>query len=138
MSDIKLKDLVGLHALDAVDYSTEQVKDYDGFQDANCITFRLNGVVYRVIEDPSDGYRSSMEKIEIIPKAKMKNVFNKTKVFCIHATKGTYGDTSDLLQIYDAKSAKLILEVGTENVSDYYPCFVAKFSPENMKINEGK
>jgi hypothetical protein len=136
---MELKELVGLHKLDAVDYFTEEVVPYEGaeyFDTANCIVFRFDGVAYRAIENPSDGYRSSMEKIDVLPNAIMKNVFPSIEVFCRYLDEGTYGESSDLLIVHDLINSKVVLEVGTKNSSDYYPSFVANFRPENMAINE--
>ena len=40
------------------------------------------------------------------------------------------------LELLDCKTGKTVLEVGTENTDDYYPCFVANWSPENMACNQ--
>jgi hypothetical protein len=134
---VELQDLVGEHVLDAVDLSNEQVKEKwgDGFEDSQVIRFRLDGVCYIAIEDPSDGYRSSMREIAIAD-AEMKNCFQPVKVFCRHRTEGTYGDRDDVLEVIDFKNGKTVLEVGTRNTGDYYPSFVSCFRPENMHIND--
>ena len=43
---------------------------------------------------------------------------------------------NDVLELLDCKTGKTVLEVGTENTGDYYPCFVANWSPENMACNQ--
>lgn len=50
-------------------------------------------------------------------------------------TKGEYSGTDDVLELLDVANGKLILEVGTSNVDDYYPGFVATWTPENMAVN---
>src|SRR5207302_181175 len=62
MTDVTLDTLVGEHVLDAVDTFVDRVKQYswsDELEEASVIRFRLDGVAYTAIEDPSDGYRSS-------------------------------------------------------------------------------
>lgn len=61
---IEFDALVGEHMLDAVDFATEKIQSYgDRFEDAQCMRFRLDGVVYCAIENPDDGYRSCLDKI---------------------------------------------------------------------------
>lgn len=134
---MELSDLVGLHILDAVDLSSEEVRTWgDEFEHAHVIRFRLDQVCYVAVEDPSDGYRSAMGEIHIEESPNMKNEFIGIDVFCRHKTDGSDGSSSDTIQCFDVKNGKLVLEVGTENTDDYYPSFIASFIPENMSIND--
>jgi len=131
---IELASLVGEHQLDAVDMSTTQVKKWsDTLEDANVIRFRLDGKVYTAVEDPSDGYRSSMEKIFVSDDA-MNNVFSPVKVVGRINDKGEY-HSNDTLELIDVANGKTILRVGTDNSDDYYPWFVAEWTPGNMAVN---
>lgn len=136
--NVPFESLVGEHLLDAVDESTEQVKSWFGesMENVNCIRFRLDGVVYTAVEDPDDGYRSSMEKL-FVSQDEMKNVFASVKVLARIDEKGEYGDRAEVLELLDLANGKVILRVGTENCDDYYPCFVASWKPENMAVNNG-
>lgn len=128
---MELKDLVGEHILDAVDFQNDQVKDWgDHFIDCQVMRFRLGGVVYSVVENPDDGYRSSMREIVISDNAVMKNVFPPGRVVGRY-----YGDTDDKLELIDVKTGGTVLEAGTDNSDDYYPSFVASFHPEAMATN---
>lgn len=123
---MELKDLANRKfLLDAVD-NLVSAKDY-----ANGIRFRLDGVVYEAIEDESDGYRSELREIRAVY-TKPRNVFIPTEVL------SSFGEGSSfhVLYFYDARTAKVVLEVGTNNDDDYYPNFVACFTPENMVSNE--
>lgn len=134
----ELTDLVGLHLLDAVDFETVNFPAYEGAsytEDSQTCRFRLDGVVYAAVEDPSDGYRSSMRELTIVPDAVLVNVFTPIQVLCSHRTKYAYGGEADVLEFIDVKTAKVVLEVGTDNTDDYYPSFVASFTPENMASN---
>ena len=139
LENVPFESLVGEHELDAVDESIEQVKKWygDTFEDANCIRFRLDGKVYTAIEDPSDGYRSSMERL-FVSEDSMRNVFSPVKVLARIRTEYEYGGTSEVLQLLDMRNGQVILEVGTDNSDDYYPSFVAWWKPENMEVNRGK
>ena len=127
---MELKDLVGEHLLDAVDFSNEKVKEEygSGFEDCQVMRFRLDGNVYTVIEDPSDGYRSAMREIAKT-NDKMNNTFPAVRVVCVHRE---HHDRSaaDVLQLICVASGKIVVEVGTGNTDDYYPYFVAEFHPE--------
>ncbi|POO54367.1 hypothetical protein CPJ18_02395 [Agrobacterium rosae] len=133
----ELTDLIGKRRLDAVDFDNEQVKELygDGYEDSSVCRFRLDGVVYIAIEDPDDGYRSSMRNLTVANDATMKNVFPSVEVLGRHRTTGEYGETDDVLELIDTITGKVVLEVGTDNSDDYYPSFVASFHPENMSTN---
>ncbi len=133
---MELKDLVGEHVLDAVDFETEKVGDKGYEEDSEVMRFRLDGVVYVAQEDPSDGYRSSMRDLLVVPDARMTNVFKSIRVVGSHRNSGEYGGEDDVLELRDLVTGEIVLEVGTHNTDDYYPSFVANFNPKNMKINK--
>jgi hypothetical protein len=113
-------------------------EDYgEGFEDANVVNFVLDRKTYRAIEDPEDGYRSSLRTL-CLTKHKVANRFTPIEVLGIYEERSRYGSSANVIQFYDAQNGKLVLEVGTDNSDDYYPSFVGSFTPENMHINEGK
>ena len=135
---VSLDDLVGEHRLDGVDTYIEKVKIYGGLEDANVIRFRLDGVVYVAFEDPSDGYRSSMDKLIVSPTPEMTNVFPATNVLARKKADDEYGSVNDTLELIDMVTGKVVMEVGTDNTDDYYPSFVSNFQPENLSANQHK
>ena len=132
---IELDSLVGLHSLDAVDEGSEKVKGYEWSDEEECntISFRLDGKVYTAIEDPSDGYRSSMDSF-VVDAREMKNVFAPIQVMAKKKANEDYS-VNDTLQLIDVVTGKVVLEVGTDNSDEYYPYFVGTFTPENMATN---
>jgi len=90
----------------------------------------LDRKTYTAIEDPTDGYRSAMKEIKE-SKAIVKNKFSPVKVMGIMRP----NSLDELIDFYDIKTDKIVLSVGTHDYSDYYPMFVAEFTPENMIIN---
>lgn len=133
---MELKDLIGEHLLDAVDFSNEQVKMWgDAFELCQVMRFRLDGKCYIATEDPNDGYRSSMRELAISEDAEMKNVFEPLKVIGHHRTKVEYGDEGDVLELIDVVTGKTVIEVGTSAFDEYYPLYVASFHPEAMAHN---
>ena len=137
---MELQGLVGEHWLDAVDFSNEQIATWgDQFEDCQVVRFRLDGVCYTAIEDPDDGYRSRMNDLLVGEEVAMTNVFPPLRVIGRHRTDGHYGsDSDDVLELIDVVTGKIVLEVGTENIADYYPGFVASFHPEAMAHNHTK
>lgn len=123
---MELKDLVGKHLLDAIDFSNER---FDEYEDSQVCRFRLDGKVYSAIEDPSDGYRSSMRELIVDKITKMDNHFSPVEVVAVHRT-GNYENEDDILELINISTGKVILEVGTVSVDDYYPTFIANFHPE--------
>jgi hypothetical protein len=137
--NVDLDSLLGEHILDAVDTYVEKVKTWgDHFENAECIRFRLDGVVYIAVSNPDDGYRSSMDQLFVSPSDEVHNVFPPIKVV---ATKqpndDEWGTVNDVLMLTDVVTDKVVMEVGTTNTDDYYPGFVSSFSPENMVTNIG-
>ena len=137
MTEVTLDSLVGEHILDGVDTYVEKVKKYgDYLEDACMIRFRLDGVVYVASEDPSDGYRSCMDKVIVSQSKKMTNTFPAVRVLARKKPDDKYGGSNDTLELIDLKTGKIVMEVGTDNDDDYYPTFVSNFQPENMSTNK--
>jgi len=134
---MRLEDLVGEHELSGVDFG-ELPPDRDNYQyeSANTITFVLDGKAYCVTEDPSDGYRSSHRDI-VETDTPVKNTFAPCRVVARYIDgPREYASDNDLLECIDVVTGKTVLLVGTENSGDYYPSYVANFSPENMAVNQ--
>lgn len=134
-NSIDMESLVGKHLLSGVDEENRKVEMWGDLEDCQCINFVLDGVTYTAIEDPSDGYRSSLEGI-LVSDEKVTNNFAPVEVEVSYRTKNSYMDDCEILDFIDTKNGKQIMEIGTDNTDDYYPSFVANFTPENMSIND--
>lgn len=134
---MELQDLLGKHMLSGVDMGHESIKNTwgDDFESCQTLNFTLDGVTYSAIEDPSDGYRSSMNEIRVTD-APAKNTFAPQEVLGVMRRDDDY--KNDVLDLIDTTTGKVVLSVGTTNTDDYYPSFEAVFAPENMAINAGK
>ena len=133
---MELKDLIGRHMLDAVDFTNEKIKGWlDEYEDCEVCRFRLDGTTYVAVEDPDDGYRSSMRELLVDENATMSNVFPPIEIEAVYRDK--YGDYNgaDILILVDVVTGKTVLEIGTDNTDDYYPFFVSSFQPQNMATN---
>lgn len=134
---IDLKNLVGIHMLDAVDFTEETVESCGCQEDASVCRFRIDGVTYVAAEDPEDGYRSCMAGLLRDDATSLTNVFEPVEVLARYVDQDDdWGYQCDILQFFDTTTGKLVLEVGTHNTDDYYPNYVANFKPENMAINQ--
>lgn len=135
---MELKDLTGPHSLDAVNFTTAPVQNWAGRTDVcNVVRFRLDGVVYMAVEDPEDGYRSMMRSVAVGTGA-MSYAFPPLQVVAVYrslSAAGSDSGTCDILELIDAVTGKTVLKIGTENTDDYYPFFVALYSPEAMAHN---
>lgn len=132
---VELSSLIGKHKLTGVDFQTEEIRTYEWSSLENCevVRFTLDGKTYLAVQDPSDGYRSCMQHC-IITKEKPKNKFKAVEVFGIMKPEGY--NKSEVIQFYDTETAKVVLEIGTDNSDDYYPSWVAYWNPENLILNK--
>lgn len=134
---IELKDFDGkVMQLQGVDESHLSVEKWGSFEDASLIRFKLDGVVYVAIEDPSDGYRSYLGELKV-DDTDITNPFSGVEVIGVYKT-GSEGRSCDILDLVDTTTKEVVLSVGTDDDDDYYPCFVSHFQPRNMSVNSGK
>lgn len=132
---IDLESLAGEHLLSGVDGDTIQVQKWtDCTEPAEVLRFVLDGVIYEGIESPGDGYRNSMEGL-YVTETPVRNVFAPIKVVGRYRNKGEYSGTDDVLELIDAANGKVVLEIGTDNVDDYYPGFCAHWHPDRLAVN---
>lgn len=134
---INLMSLEGDHVLTGVEMGTapEYVDKWNNDIPNTCL-FVLDGVAYRVIEDPGDGYRSYMKDgVEVRSPAVVTNTFAPIPVRCKNGgreSKPYSQDRTQVLQFVDTRNGEVILEVGTDNSDDYYPWYVASWTPERI------
>jgi hypothetical protein len=133
---IEFESLVGKHLLSGVDETNRKTERWHGFADCQCINIVLDGKTYTAIEDPDDGYRSQLEGLFLSDEV-VSNTFAPVEVIVSHRTRSEgYTSECDILDFVDAKNGKRVLEIGTDNTNDYYPMFVASWTPENLSVNE--
>jgi hypothetical protein len=137
--EVSFKSLLGIHVLSAVETGYVSVKDEDSsdFENCNFISFVLDGKTYTAIEDPSDGYRSSMRCLKV-SKRKLNNVIPDTQVLVVFGYEDKYYATENILWFYSTEAAELVLKIGTEDCGDYYPSFLHEFIPKNLPCNVKK
>jgi hypothetical protein len=145
MSETKLQTvefsaLLGEHVLTGVSRETLKLPSYEGserLEDSAALNFELDGVVYSAVEDPEDGYRSSMRHF-VVGSAEVARFAPHRVTGSMRADDTEYGHQSnDVLELRDVVTGKVVLAVGTDNYDDYYPSFVADWNPENLAANAG-
>lgn len=124
---MKLTEFKGKHVLDAVDFETSDTTEYG--EPAEIDYIRLDGKVYKITEDPDDGYRSMLDDIERVDR-EMKNVFPPQEVI------GVLESDEELIQLINPDTGQTVLTFGTADADDYYPCFVFDFDPKEMDVNK--
>ncbi len=113
---MNLLELVGPHLLSAIEFSANQ-------GDATVLRFTLDGVTFAASEDPDDGYRSCLGELAVSAE-RLANSFPPIPVLAVQSAE-------ELLEFYDARNGGLLLVLGTDTSDDYYPLFVASWTPEN-------
>ena len=116
--------LVGRHFLSGVDRRMEDTP----LGRVHALVFCLDDVVYACCEDPTDGYRSAMEELQIRRNTSLSNTFYPIQVLATT-------EEGHILTLWDCVTHLLVLRVGTDFWYDYYPLYVAEFWPENMCLN---
>lgn len=130
-TEVDLKSLVGDHKLSAVWFKDGEAKEWDNGTARQIIFFTLNNKTYKAVEDDNDGYRSSMGSL-VLTDETPRNRFKPIKVMCSYTSGSDQFSEDDILQFTNIKTGKLILEVGTHNINDYYPSFVANFHEDEI------
>ena len=88
--------------------------------------FQLGSVIFEVVEDEDDGYRSSMREVKIIKLNAPRNPgdFISTVSIVSHNDGSFQG-----YKLQCTTTGHEYLTFGTDNYDDYYPCFVFNFTP---------
>lgn len=102
--------------------------------DCNGVAFEIDGVVYFCFEDGNDGYRSCAGPLMSYVGSPYEmgwygSEYVKWPVVCSWREACEYGGAAEILEIRLVSNGQLILSVGTDNTDDYYPSFVAIYSP---------
>lgn len=144
---VRMKDLVGKQfILTGVDFTnpySDWEVSYDSKVEHACsMRMRIDSTTYVFLEDPDDGYRSSLDDIYVHYNMTTDNefepVFVRARYYENKNDDWEFGDDNEVLEFVDTENDKVIVQVGTANTNDYYPWYVAKYFPENLSINEGR
>jgi hypothetical protein len=120
--------------------------DYYG-ADTSDHTFKIDDVVFKVIEDPSDGYRSMLGAIDYTERH--SSIFFDTPIARVrmklydsgcdpdHPDHPDRDDDDESLygvcqgySLVDVTDSHVWLQFGTDNYDDYYPIFIFRHIPK--------
>ena len=140
---MKLENLCGKHKLLGIEQMTVQrpsLWNDDELEDRNGVAFRMDGVTYLAVENPEDGYRSHCENLEEIPNIPRYRIPDIAVVCSMkpNDTNGFGSGNHNILVVTDEITGKVVMEIGTENYDDYYPCYIFEYTPENLVCNQKK
>lgn len=126
-----MEKLVGRKKLYGIDHFYENRDHWGSFENIEVVRINLDGVVYEISEDPDDGYRSGHSGPDIVDVA-VKNSWNDgIDVICEHVKETQFYNSindANILRITNAATGAVILEVGTDDISDYYPSYICNFN----------
>ncbi len=119
------------------------IMDYYGADSASN-QFKVDGLVFRVLEDPDDGYRSHLGAIEYGDQS--TSIFFRSPIakVRIEIFEGLSNDNSEHwprpgasregYRLIDTEDDHVWLEFGTDNTDDYYPCFTFVHYPKEVMV----
>jgi hypothetical protein len=108
--------------------------EYYGADEASN-TFNVDGVVFKVLEDPDDGYRSYLKTIDYTDKH--DSIFFKSSIALVSIEIYDIKKEDEYLsqanrgyRLVDAVDKHVWLSFGTHNYDDYYPMFIFRHTPK--------
>ena len=88
-------------------------------------SFQLGSIIFEVIEDERDGYRSSMSHVDIIKEdAPLREFLDNVEI--------TQEDNGNIYNIVGS-GGHVWVSFGTQNWDDYYPCFHFATYPKSVE-----
>ena len=108
-----------------MDRIEEKPQDDWSYSIADVLRFELDGVTYGAVEDPNDGYRSSMAELRVY-EGRPAHTFDPVDCQVVYRSEQGY-ESCDLIEVI--ANGHVVLSVGTGNTNDYYPYFVARWDP---------
>jgi hypothetical protein len=90
---------------------------------------KLNDMIFEVLEDPDDGYRSFLGAVRIADKDS-NHVFFRTPIARVEIKPVDISEKFSGYYFIDVKDNHRWVEIGTKYLDDYYPSFVCKYNPK--------
>lgn len=112
------------------------VYDYHG-ADTGDSTFKIDGIVFKVLEDPDDGYRSYLGTIDYTNKHSSLFFYEsiarvKIETYDNKADYNGLGQKNHGYKLVDVYDGHIWLQFGTQNYDDYYPMFIFRHFPKKL------
>lgn len=114
-----------------VDLKADNFTEYD-FYGVDGNYFKLDDIVFEVVEDEDDGYRSAMEGVRIVTDKRVveEKLIFFDKMICKVVIKDD--DEYDGYKLVD-DSGHIWLRFGTDSSDSYYPCFMFVYEAKEDK-----
>ena len=97
-------------------------------------SFKIDNIVFKVLEDPDDGYRSCLGVIEY--GKQNTSIFFGASIAKVRIEKfqesSEYGYENEGYRLVDVEDGHVWLEFGTNHFDDYYPMFVFTHYPRSL------
>lgn len=92
--------------------------------------FQLGDVIFEVVENEDDGYRSSMDEVRIVEREALSKYPHN---HFLEEVTILAGDEDSMWKILGADGHRW-LQFGTRDASDYYPTFVFDWTPRQAQV----
>jgi hypothetical protein len=93
-------------------------------------SFQLGSVIFEVIEDENDGYRSSFQELQVVrDDAEKRDRDFLAEVQILNVEHGEFKGYQ-----VTGTDGHVWVEFGTDYADDYYPCFVFNTTPKPPKV----
>jgi hypothetical protein len=109
--------------------------DYYGADTADN-TFKIDNIIFKVLEDPDDGYRSYLGTIDYTDKHSSLFFYEsiarvKIETYETISPEPAFGEEKNHgYRLVDTRDSHVWVEFGTHNYDDYYPCFIFRHFPK--------
>tara|TARA_A200000159_G_C7117381_1_gene253295 strand:+ start:66 stop:521 length:456 start_codon:yes stop_codon:yes gene_type:complete len=100
--------------------------------------FKIDGIIFKVLEDPNDGYRSMLGVIEYGKQSDsifFRQPVGKVRIESYEGeSRDSYNSGCQGYRLVDIEDGHVWLEFGTDNTDDYYPYFIFRHMPKEPKV----
>lgn len=125
---VPLEKFIGQHTLTGMSNdSIPEAGEYGQVEECQVVRFTIDGVHFEAVQDPNDGYRSSLREVRISKNPPAVSI-DPVRVEAVMRN----APNDEVLQFVNVKTRKPIIEIGTSEANDYYPGFVGEIHPENV------
>lgn len=133
---VPLEAFVGLRTLYGIGQAMVDVDWIGVTETVQQVVLNVDGILYEFTEGANDGYRSSLGSVRSVRMTAlaMAPIHPPLVVHFHHRTKGDengyeFGPV-DCLYAINERTGLVILDIGTNEISAYYPSFVFAWNPE--------
>jgi hypothetical protein len=125
--------IIGIHVVDGMgEFISPAEAPYS--ESVRVFLLRIDGMVHVFQENARDGYRSCLGSSQVseghdvirrmvpFPQPMTCNFIKRPRLY-------DFLRNDDVIVVTDERTGLIHYEIGTENFDDYYPCFIASWSP---------